>query len=459
MTGIFRAYDIRGIYPTEINEDIAYKTGKAYAAFMKKENDMKEAVVSSDCRLSSPMLKQALISGLRDGGLNILDIDDAPIPVFYFTIANLGKDGGIMVTGSHNPKNCNGLKLQRKDAAPIVAETGIMEIEKLVNENKFKKYPAKTTVKKLDMKQAYIDYVTKKIFLKTPLKIVLDAGNGSCANIPEKIFSNLGCTVETLFPTPDGNFPNHQPDPHDEKSLDALKKRVIETKADMGLAFDGDGDRIGLVDEKGNTVSGDFILMMLARQALDVRKGPVVFEVRASNTLIEDVKGRKGIPKITRAGHSYLLDEIITSNAVFGGEITGHMYFPYCYYNYDDGIFAGLKLAEIVSEFAAKHIKLSEYVEGLPRNFSTPEIFIESKDSEKFEIVDKFKDYLKKNKYDFLGIDGARINFAHGWGLVRASNTTPHIKCRFEADTKEHLDEIVAEVKGILKEMGVELKI
>ncbi|VVB59739.1 Phosphoglucomutase/phosphomannomutase [uncultured archaeon] len=459
MTGIFRAYDIRGIYPTEINEDIAYKTGRAYAAFMKKENDMKEAVVSSDCRLSSPALKRALISGLRAGGINILDIDDAPIPVFYFTIANLGKDGGIMVTGSHNPKNCNGLKLQRKDAAPIVAETGILEIERLVKENNFRKITAKTTIKKLDTRQAYIDYVTKKIFLKTPLKIVLDTGNGSCANIPEKIFRNLGCTVETLFPTPDGNFPNHQPDPHDEKSLEALKKRVAETKADIGLAFDGDGDRIGLIDEKGDTVSGDFILMMLARQALDVKKGPVVFEVRASNTLLEDVKGRKGAPKITRAGHSYLLDEIIASNAVFGGEITGHMYFPYCYYNYDDGIFAGMKLAEIVSELAAKHIKLSEYVEGLPRNFSTPEIFIEAKDSEKFRIVDKFKEYLKKNKYDFLGIDGARINFAHGWGLVRASNTTPHIKCRFEADTKEHLDEIVKEVKGILKKLGVELKV
>jgi len=459
MSGIFRAYDIRGVYPGELNDEIAYKIGRAYALFMKKENGMDEAVISSDCRLSSPALKKSLIAGIRDGGVNVLDVGDAPVPVFYFTIANLSKAGGIMVTGSHNPKNYNGLKLQRKDAKPIVAETGIADIEKLANAGKFEKTSPKTAHKKIDMIQAYIEYLSKKIFLKIPLKIVLDTGNGSCANIPEKIFKNLGCTVETLFPTPDGNFPNHQPDPHDEKSLVALKARVIETKADMGLAFDGDGDRIGLVDDCGNTVTGDFILMMLARQALEIKKGTVVFEVRASNTLIEDVKSRKGVPVITRAGHSYLLDEIIAKNAVFGGEITGHMYFPYCYYNYDDGIFAGLKLAEIVSELAAKHIKLSEYVAGLPRNFSTPEIFIDAKDSEKFKIIAALQEYLKKNKYDFLGIDGARINFKYGWGLARASNTTPHIKCRFEADTKEHLDEILNEAKGILKKVGVELKV
>lgn len=459
MAGIFRAYDIRGVYPDELNDETAYKIGRAYAELMKKESNMEEAVVAEDCRLSSPALKKSLIAGIRDGGVNVLDVGDAPVPVFYFTIANLQKAGGIMVTGSHNPKNYNGLKLQRKGAKPIVAETGIAEIEKLSNAGKLEKTSRKTAHKKTDMTQAYIDYVSKKIFLKIPLKIVLDTGNGSCANIPEKIFRNLGCAVETLFPTPDGNFPNHQPDPHDEKSLVALKARVIETNADMGLAFDGDGDRIGLVDDRGNTVSGDFILMMLARQALEIKKGAVVFEVRASNTLLDDVKSRRGAPIITRAGHSYLLDEIIASNAVFGGEITGHMYFPYCYYNYDDGIFAGLKLAEIVSELAVKHIKLSEYVGGLPRNFSTPEIFIESADEKKFKIVDALQEYLKKNKYDFLGIDGARINFAHGWGLVRASNTTPHIKCRFEADTKEHLDEILAVVKSILKKVGVELKV
>lgn len=459
MSGIFRAYDIRGVYPNELNEDIAYKAGRAYAELMKKESGMKEVVVAEDCRLSSPPLKSALVAGLRDGGINVLDIGDAPVPVFYFTIASLKKDGGVMVTGSHNPKDYNGLKLQRKDAKPVVAETGILELERLVKEGKLKKLIEKTVINKKDMKQAYVDYVTKKIFLKTALKVVVDTGNGSCGNIPEKILKNLGCTVETLFMTPDGNFPNHQPDPHDEKSLEALKRRVVETKADIGLAFDGDGDRIGLVDEAGNTVSGDFILMMLARQALEIKKGVVVFEVRASNTLIDDVKSRKGTPKITRAGHSYLLDEIIASKAVFGGEITGHMYFPYCYYNYDDGIFAGLKIAEIAAELATKHIKLSEYVAGLPKNFSTPEIFIESKDSEKFKIVGALQEYLKKNKYEFLGIDGARINFKYGWGLVRASNTTPHIKCRFEADTKEHLDEIVAEVKGILKKLGVEMKI
>ncbi|MCK5474361.1 MAG: phosphomannomutase/phosphoglucomutase [Candidatus Aenigmarchaeota archaeon] len=447
---IFRAYDIRGIYPKELNCDITYKIAVAFA---NKFNDADEFVVGRDCRISSPALRDSLVSGFKDSGKDVLDIGVVPTPVFYFAIAHLKKQGGIIITGSHNPKDYNGLKIQREEAIPVTGETGIYEMEKMIEKGEFKAIEKKGTIKELDIVGDYIDYVSKIPKLKRPLKIVLDCGNGACGTIPERIFKKLGCVVETLYAELDGNFPNHQPDPHDAASLKALQKRVIDTGADCGFAYDGDGDRIGVVDETGRIVSGDFILMMLARQALDAKKGAVIFEVRSSRSLLSDVKNHGGTPQITRAGHSFLLDEIVKRNAVFGGELSGHMYFPYCYYNYDDGIFASLKIAEIVSGIDS----LSAYVDSLPREVASPEISVGCADDRKFKAIEEFKEYLKENNYDFLGIDGARINFKHGWALARASNTTPHIKCRFEADTKEHLDEIMAEVSNILKKFGVNI--
>ena len=397
------------------------------------------------------MLRDSLVLGFTDSGKNVIDLGVVPTPVFYFAIVTMKINGGIMITGSHNPKNYNGLKIQRENAIPVTGDTGIYEMEEMIQKGNFNKSVKKGTIKNVDIVSDYIDYVSRIPKIKRPLKIVLDCGNGACGDIPEKVFKRLGCSVETLFLEPNGNFPNHQPDPHDEKTMKTLQKRVVETNADCGFAYDGDGDRIGVVDEKGNIVSGDFILMMLARQALEKKKGDVIFEVRSSRSLLSDVKNNGGTPHITRAGHSFILDEIVQRNAVFGGELSGHMYFPYCYYNYDDGIFASLKVAEIVSQIES----LSKYVESLPREVASPEITVECADDKKFKVIEEFKKYLKENNYDFLGIDGARINFKHGWALARASNTTPHIKCRFEADTKEHLDEIKRQVSGILKRFGI----
>lgn len=452
LPSIFRAYDIRGVYPSEINEEITYKIALAYRKILP---EAKEIVAARDMRISSPALFSSLARGLNDAGFNLTDVGMVPAPVFYFAIAHWKKDGGIMVTASHNPKEYNGLKIQSKDAKPVVGETGIFEMEKVVSSGKSVKTEKKGSIAKKDVLNEYINYVLQKIKLKRPLKLILDSGNGTCGTIPEKIFSRLGCTVKTIFAEPDGTFPNHAPDPHDEKNLVSLQKEVLKNHADLGLAYDGDGDRLGVVDERGRIVSADFILMILARQALSAKKGPVVFEVRCPNTLFEDAKKHGGKPLITRVGHSYVLDEIIKRKAVFGGELTGHIYLPYCYYNYDDAIFSGLKIAEIVSSL---DVPFSKYIDSLPRGHASPEIFIDCPDDKKFRIVDELKEYLKKNKYDFLGIDGARINFAHGWGLVRASNTTPHIKCRFEGDTEGHLQEIISEVTGILKRFGVEIK-
>ncbi len=452
MASIFRSYDIRGIYPSEINEEIVYKAALAYRRILPQA---KEIVVARDMRLSSPALFESLTRGLMDAGFNVIDVGMVPVSVFYFAIAHYKKDGGIMITASHNPKEYNGLKIQRENARPIVGETGIFDMEKYVLEDNFQKAEEKGTMSKKEAVDEYMRYILPKIKLNRSLKIILDSGNGTCSRIPEKIFSSLGCTAKTIFAEPDGTFPNHAPDPHDEKNLAALQKEVVDNKADIGFAFDGDGDRAGVVDEKGRIISMDFILMMLMRQALAVKKGDAVFEVRCPNTLIEDTKAHGGNPLVTRVGHSYLLDEIIARNAVFGGELTGHMYFPYCYYNYDDAIFAALKIAEIVS---ALDVPFSEYIDSLPRAHASPEIFIDCDDDRKFKAVEELKTYLKENNYDFLGIDGARINFPNGWGLVRASNTTAHIKCRFEADTEAHLKEIIDDVSEIIKKFGLEMK-
>lgn len=452
MAGIFRAYDIRGVYPAELNEGIAKKIGLAYAEFMKKESKISEAVVAADSRLSSPALKKAIIEGIVSAGVKVIDIGMVPTPVFYFACMHYKRQGGVMITGSHNPANQNGFKLQRHEALPVSGDDGIYEIEKLIAGNELPDGKKSAKVSKENVISAYVEYVSSKIKLERPLKLVIDCGNGAAGDIPEQIFTKLGCTTKTLFREPDGNFPNHLPDPHEPENMRALQKEVLKEKADLGIAYDGDADRMGIVDGKGRLISCDSILMALSRQALEhKKKGNVIFEVRCPLTLLEDVKKHGGTPLMTKAGRVFVRNMVREKRAVFGGELTGHIFIPYCYYDYDDGIFASAKIAEIASQR-----DFSDYLDSMPKAIASPEIFIETTDERKFAAVEELKALLKKKKYDFLGIDGARINFKYGWGLVRASNTTPHIKCRFEADTQKHLEEIIAEVRGLMNEVGVE---
>ncbi len=356
-----------------------------------------------------------------------------------------------MVTASHLGKEYNGIKIQKEKAIPIIGEKGIYKMRDMILENKLKKSERQTKVIEKNIVQDYIDYIASKIKLSKPLKIILDTGNGACGDIPEKIFQKLGCDVLTLYKKPDGNFPNHQPDPHDPENFKELQKEVAERSADFGLLYDGDGDRIGLVDEKGRIISADFILMMLARQALEYKKGNIVYEIRVTKALFEDAKSYGGKVFISKIGHAYVLLEVLKKKAIFGGEFTGHIYFPYCYYPYDDGIFTGLKLAEIISQLP----KLSDYIDNLPHYCASPEIFIDSPDEEKFKIIESLQKYLRKEKFNFLNIDGAKINFKNGWALIRASNTTPHLKCRFEGETKEDLIEIEKKSLEIFKKAGI----
>jgi len=434
-----------------LNEDVAHKVGIALGNFLK---DAKTIVVARDNRKSGIPMKKNLIDGLRKAGKNIIDIGMVPAPVFYFAIAHYNYDGGAIFTGSHNPKEYNGIKVQKERALPIFKENGLFDIRDIIIDGKLETVSSKTNVEVKDVIEDYVNYVAGKTKLKRKLKIILDVGNASCGLIPEKVFKKLGCEVKTLFAEDDDDFPNHLPDPHETKNLEELRKKVVEEKADVGFAFDGDGDRLGVIDERGRTILGDKILMLLSRKALAIKKGSVVVEVRCPKALLNDITEHGGKPLIAKAGHAYVLDEVFRNKAVFGGELTGHMYFPLEYYDYDDAIFMAAKMAEIVSERKS----LAEYVDTLPQVFASPEFFIEVPDEEKFNMVKSTQDFLRENNYDFLDIDGARINFEHGWALLRASNTTPFIKCRYEADKEEYLDEIKNKFYDILMKNNLDPK-
>ncbi len=452
---IFRAYDIRGIYPNDLNEETAFRVVQAYVGLYPKT---KKIAVARDSRLSSPPLAKAIVKALVKSGKEVIDIGIAPDALFYFSIFHYRFDGGIMVSGSHNSKDYNGLTLHIRKPGKIISEDvvgrDLEKIKRLVLEKQgteLKSKPGKSVV--FDPSGDYCDYVSKKIHLKRPLKIVIDSGNGACGYLPEKIFKKLGCRVKTIFGEFDGGFPNHPPDPYEEKNLKALKKEVLKERADLGFAFDADGDRVGVIDERGRVVSGDFCLLLLARQVLQKKKGPIVHDMRVSKAFLDEMKKEGVKTYFSVSHHNAIIKKILEKKAVFGGEITLHFLFPLDYYLCDDALFASLKLAEIVSGC----MDFSKYVDGLPRYFASPEIFIPAADEEKFKIIEALQTYLKKNNYNFIDVDGARINFPHGWALARAANTTPIIKCRFEGDTLKHLIEIEKKALEIFKKVGIPL--
>lgn len=447
----FKAYDIRGVYPDDVNEEVAYKTGLAYANFLK---DAKKIVVGADFRHSSPSLKKSLIEGLTDGGKDVVDIGEVPTPVLYFGIAHYKHDGGIEITASHNTGECNGIKLQKEKALPIYGENGIYDIRDAVLKNDLHKAETKGSVEEKEVVEEYIDYLATKVQLKKPLKVVLDCGNGACGFIPEKLFKRLGCEVETIFGEPDGDFPNHVADPYREENVEDLRKRVLEVGADLGIAFDGDGDRVGLIDKRGRIVSGEHQLMLLYRRVLDEMKGKVVMEVRTSKVALNDIEACGGEPVMAIAGHAYVLDAVFKEKAVFGGETTGHIYFPKHYYDYDDGIFTALKLAEVITE----QENFEEYLDSLPTAFASKEYFVDCPDDQKKERMGALATHLRENEYDFLDIDGVRINFPNGWALARPSNTTPHIKCRMEGDTPEDLIDVETKARKLFSEFEINIE-
>jgi len=441
---IFREYDIRGIAEHDLTNENVELIGKAYGTFMTKKG-LKKIAVGRDVRLSSERIKNALVRGMTSTGCDVIDIGEVPTPVLYFAIVHLKADGGVMVTGSHNPIEFNGLKLS-EGIASIYGE-GIQQLKKIIDRNDFVSGHGKVEV--TDLVPIYMETIKAKIKLHRKLKVVVDAGNGTAGVIGPKLWEALGCEVVRLYCEPDGNFPNHLPDPTVPKYVVDLQKKVLETGADLGIGYDGDGDRIGAIDEKGRMIFADRLIALFSRDVLEKNPGAsIVFDVKCSQALPEYIQKFGGKPLMWKTGHSLLKAKMKEEHAPFAGEMSGHIFFADEYFGFDDAIYASGRLLRIASR---SDKKLSELMDEIPYFISTPEIRVECSDDTKFNVVADIARSFKK-QYETIDIDGARVLFGDGWGLVRASNTQPVLVLRFEAKTELRLKTIIAIFKKKLRE-------
>ncbi len=433
---MFREYDIRGRVDDDLTVEVAEAIGKAYGTMVKR-NGGKKVVSGRDGRLSGPKLHKALIDGILSTGINVIDIGVTPTPVMYFSLFNIPEiDGGIQVTGSHNPPEFNGFKIC-VGKETIYGEQ-IQKLRKIIEREDYE--TGEGVKEEYDILPIYLKYLEDNIKLSRPLKVVLDCGNGVTSLTAPHIFRALGCDVISLYCEVDGTFPNHFPDPVVEKNIAELRKTVIEKGADFGVGYDGDGDRIGVVDDKGNILWGDQLMVIFAKEILRKHPGaPIIGEVKCSQVMYDEIARLGGRPIMWKTGHSLIKNKMKQEKALLAGEMSGHIFFADRYFGFDDALYASLRLAEIIS---ASEVPLSKMLDGLPKMVSTPEIRIECPDEKKFEIVKHLTEILKKEGYKVIDIDGARVVFDDGWGLVRASNTQPVLVLRFEAKENKRLGEI-----------------
>ncbi len=444
---IFREYDIRGVVDSDLNDESVELLGKGIGTFIKRKG-AKSLSVGGDVRLSTEQLRKALIKGLRSTGINVVNIGPVPTPVQYFSMHYLDVDAGVMITGSHNPPEFNGFKITLNNT-PVYGPD-IQEIKELILNEDFE--TGSGAYSEENVIDAYKDYIKKDIDFDRPLKVVLDSGNGAGALVAHDLIKELGAETINLFDWPDGNFPNHHPDPTVVKNIQKLIETVKSEKADIGIGYDGDADRIGVVDEKGEIIWGDRLMIIFSRDILRERPGaPIIFEVKCSQALPEMIERFGGKPIMWRTGHSNLKKKMKETGSPLAGEMSGHLFFADRYYGYDDAIYASARLIELLSKTDKK---ASELLEDVPKYYSTPEIRAEAKsDEEKFKIAEAAKEYFSAN-YEVIDVDGVRIQFGDGWGLVRASNTQPVLVLRFEAKTESRLKEIQELVVNRLKEFG-----
>ena len=428
---IFRDYDIRGIYPDQINEKIIKRIAKAISVKCLNEG-VSEICVARDGRLSGKKLLSTLENALSENGINVINTGLATTPLLYFAAKKSKYKSGVMITGSHNPKNYNGIKLIINDK-PV---SGV-EIYNLINQSQDISENNGKIISK-DFKEEYISEIKKNISINEKLKVVIDCGNGASGCIAPKLYKALGCDVVNLYTDVDGNFPNHHPDPGKPENLTDLIKKVKETKADLGLAFDGDGDRVGVVTNDGKIVFPDKILMILSKDILATKKGTIIFDVKCTDSLPKLIKENGGNPIMYPTGHFNIKNGIKEHNPLLAGEMSGHIFFNDKWYGFDDGIYSGARIIELILK---NRKSISSLNKELPELFSTHELNIEVSDESKFEIVKKFIAQCSLDG-DKILIDGLRINFKNGWGLLRASNTTPMLVLRFEGDTEENLIQI-----------------
>jgi len=443
---IFREYDIRGLVDQDLTEEAVFLVGKALGTRLREAGGRK-AAVGRDARLSGPRFAEAMIGALTSTGVDVLDLGVVPTPLTYFAAHTAGVDGICMITGSHNPPEYNGLKLGLGSATYHGEE--IQALRRLAESGQFAS--GKGTVSPYDVVTPYLDYVRKNLKLgRRKLKVVVDAGNGTGGVIAVPLFQSLGIEVVPLFIDMDGRFPNHHPDPTVEKNLEHLKAKVLETGADVGIAYDGDADRVGAVDEKGNVLWGDQIMILFARALLAEQPGAaIVGEVKCSFTLYDDIAKRGGRPIMWKAGHSLIKAKMKEEKALLAGEMSGHIFFAHRWFGFDDGIYSSARLLELLSRTDAP---MSTLLADVPPTRSTPELRVDCPEEKKFEVVRRAQEFFA-SRYQAVTVDGVRVVFPDGWGLVRASNTQPLLVLRFEANTKARLDEIHRLVRGKVDEL------
>jgi len=450
---IFREYDIRGRVPEQLDEKKVALLAKGFAAFFL-HNKIKEVAVSCDNRLSSPKFKEIICNELSSAGLNVIDFGLTSTGMHYFALFKHDLNAGIMITASHLSKEHNGFKISLNKTTIYGAQ--IQLIRELIEEKDFVWLETEHSVRKGIIKQQsilqdYFNAIKENIKLNKKLKVAIDCANGTSSLLAKELFEALGCNVLPLYCNSDGSYPNHEADPTKEENLADLIDLVLKEKADLGISFDGDADRLGVIDDKGNIIFGDILLALFSKDILKRRpNSKIIFEVKCSNALIEEIKKNNGIPLMWKTGHSLIKKKLLEENAVLAGEMSGHFFFNDKWFGFDDGIYAAARLLELLSN---SNQKLSKLTEKIPHYFSTPEIHLNVREEEKFELIEKLKKELLK-EYDAITIDGIRVIFPDGWALIRASNTSSKLVLRFEANSKEHLQRI----KEIITEKLLEIK-
>ena len=444
---MFREYDIRGIYGSDLSEEVAYLIGRAFGTKLRRLN-IPSTVVAYDNRLSSVTLERGMVKGITECGIHVKRLGLATTPMCYFAANYLGDNSSMMITASHNPKEYNGFKFSYNGIHNAYGES-VKEIYNIIESGDFES--GNGSYEDVDVTNEYIKLVIDKLDFGTrKIKVVYDPGNGTGSIIAGKIFSHLPMIESTgIFDTSDGNFPNHHPDPCVEDNLDVLKQKVVKLHADLGLGYDGDADRVGFVDEKGTFIPIDKFLIIMWKYLYDkVDKKECLYDVKCSKAL-EDELIKLGVKPVEfRTGNSYTRDASFKGNYPLSGELSGHVYFRDKFPGYDDGIYVGMRLIEMLSHTDKP---LSFFLNDIVKYYSTPEIKYKVRDEIKFDIVNKMKEYAQSKNYNFITLDGVKVKFDDGFALVRASNTGPNITSRFEATTEERLNEIKNEFETELK--------
>ena len=443
---IYREYDIRGLVDEDLTESVVREIGQGLATIVRRAGG-RWIVVGRDCRQSSTRFRDALCAGITSTGLGVMDVGVVPTPVTYFAAHTLPVDGLAMITGSHNPPQYNGLKLG--SGKSTFHGPQIEQLRQLIERGDFER-AAGGEVMPVDIVPSYLHFIRQTVPVgRRGMKIVIDAGNGTGGVVAVPLFRAMGFEVVPLFCEMDANFPNHHPDPTVAKNLDDLIRTVKRERADLGLAYDGDADRLGAVDEKGNILWGDQLMIIFARSVLEQVPGAaIVGEVKCSFTLYDDIRANGGRPIMWKTGHSLIKAKMKEEQAELAGEMSGHIFFRNRYFGFDDAIYASARLLEILSQQGRK---LSELLADVPKTFSTPELRVETMEDKKFEIVRRATEALRRQGYQIVDVDGVRVTFPDGWGLIRASNTQPLLVLRFEAKTRERLEAIRKSIEDTLE--------